>query len=112
MLAAGGQAKFFRGGGAKLEHPIGEPSSVDEFTRVGDARDSLEVRVARVLLVEAAQGGLEAGTGVFSIQFSVPRIGILRTQCSVFRIGAFGLSLLPKGCFEARVNSEILNTEH
>ena len=60
VLAARRQAKLLGSLGAELQHPFGQPSSVKEFARVRDARRLLDMRVARILLVEPAQGGLEA----------------------------------------------------
>jgi len=60
MLAAGGEAQFFRGVRRELQHPISQPLGVDKFARVRNATDGFEIGVARILLVKAAQGGFEA----------------------------------------------------
>ena len=68
MLAACGQAQFFRGVRGKFQRPIGQPLSVDKFARVRNAVDGFEIGVARIFLVEAAQGGFEA-RGVGGLEF-------------------------------------------
>ena len=55
VLAAGGEAKGFAGIWAKLQNPVGQATCVKQFARLA----VFQVRVARVLLVEAAQGGCE-----------------------------------------------------
>jgi len=56
MLAAGGQAERLGGLGAKLENPVEEPLSVKELARTADSVNRLGVWVARILLVETADG--------------------------------------------------------
>jgi hypothetical protein len=59
MLAARGEPQFFRRAGTQLQHPSGQPLPVDEFARMRRAVDGFGIRVARILLVETAQGGFE-----------------------------------------------------
>ncbi len=59
MLATRGQAQFLARRGAELQDPLGQPLRVEQFARVGDARHLLSMRVAGILCVEPAQGGLE-----------------------------------------------------
>ena len=59
VLAARGETKGLGGPRAEDEDPVRQPLGVDEFAGVSDASHMLEVGIAGILLVEAADGGLE-----------------------------------------------------
>ena len=76
MLAARRQAQLLRSLGAQLQHPFGQPLRVKQLAGVRDARHLLDMRVARILLVEPPQGGGEA-VRVAGLECLSHRLGLM-----------------------------------
>src|SRR5208282_700777 len=68
VLAARGQTEFLAGVRAKAQDPIRQPPRIKQFARMGGAVSGLNVRVAGIFLIEAAEGGLEF-LGVTRLEF-------------------------------------------
>jgi len=60
MLATGGQAKFLGRIRAKAQNPIRQSPGVKQFARLCETFGGFNIRVARVLVVEAAECGLKS----------------------------------------------------
>ena len=76
MLTARRQPKFLRRPGPQPQHPLGQPLRVQQFARARRPGDLLEVRVARILLVEPAQGGFEAAR-ITGLECLVHSLGLI-----------------------------------
>lgn len=59
MLATRSQPQFLGSRGAKFQNPIGEPLRVNQLARLRNAVNDFPVWIARVFLIEAAQGSPE-----------------------------------------------------
>lgn len=60
MLATRRQTQLLAGIRAKAQNPIRQPPGIQQFARLREAVGGFNIRVARILLVETAEGGFKS----------------------------------------------------